>query len=342
MKHLNTYSCFSDAGEIKLPNQEELNVLIQSETEPILFLDSCVCLHIIKVVDYGKKATNVDLSKIIELKEYIAAHEVNISPMFGLLELSLKEGEINESKLMDFKHRIDFFKQIKLKDFKKFKYDFNKNYIILNEKPLSINIPPELHSSLKRSYCALLKIRSLSPKKLSKQSAIINIDTFLDWMINELDIILGIEYNLALNIFGGNTEFRSMIGLDCKQTDIKKKIKGSTWDIFHSKNASNSYNFNKILANKVYPIFMTNDTKLFRLFKNFKFSFAKDGDEISNTSSFYNSDFSYPHFDNTFLEYNNKKMIKLFIDRRDKTSLFDSGKIDTLIKQLEIENNILN
>lgn len=47
-------------------------------------------------------------------------------------------------------------------------------------------------------------------------------------MLNSLGFILGIKPKLAMNIFGGKTEFRKMISLDGKERLIKKLEKEIT------------------------------------------------------------------------------------------------------------------
>src|SRR5690606_33148219 len=132
--------------------------------EPIIFLDSCVCLHIIKVIDHGKLAKNVDFSRILALKEYIEKHpDIRINPFFAFLELCSQKGTFDKEKFQDFKLRIDFFEQIPLKIFKKFQYDFHRDILVvrnlsnINENPLEA-----VNQILKNSYCTLLKIRSIA------------------------------------------------------------------------------------------------------------------------------------------------------------------------------------
>jgi len=338
----NAYSCFSEKGQTDLPEISELLSAIQSNIEPIIFIDSCVCLHIIKVVDYGKKATNIDFSKILSLKEYLQDKPVKISPFFGLMELCLKDGTFDKIKFRDFKHRIDFFEQITFKEFKKFKYDFDRDYLIL--KDISLDLPNPFEAvapSLMNSYCALLKIRSLAKNSLTKDKAETNINLFLDWMINVLDSVRAVEYKLALNILGGNSVYRKMIGLDCKVTEVKKKLIGTAWDIHHSKTTANSFRLYQILGKNISPYFLTSDANLSNLFKNFNLRLIKDGGDNFNTSFILNSDFSFPHLGNDFIDRQNKKMMNIFVDRRNSTYEFDKVKVDKLIRELEIENEII-
>ncbi|MEI9956235.1 MAG: hypothetical protein WDM90_08020 [Ferruginibacter sp.] len=324
-----------------MPELEELQSFIQSEKEPIIFLDSCICLHIIKVVDYGKNATNIDFTKIIALKEYLTNKPIKLSPFFGIMELCIKDGALDENKLWDFKHRIDFFEQISLKEFKKFRYDFKRDYFILKEGQSKLVNPYQaIEPSLMNSYCALLKIRSLAINGLTKEAAEKNINSFLDWMVDELDNIRAIEYKLALNIFGGNTVFRKMIGLDCKQSEVKKRVKGTCWDIFNSKNTTNSFRLFEILERNITPFFLTSDANLFSIFKNFSLTLIKDGGENFTSSFLLNSDFAFPHLEEDFIDRQNKKTMEIFVDRHNINYEFDKKKVNQLIKHLEIENKL--
>lgn len=343
MKKLKTYSCFSEKGESKLPEFSEVVSILQSDIEPIIFLDSCVCLHIIKIVDYGKSAINIDFSKIIALKEYLSNKPIKISPFFGLMELCLKDDFFDRDKLRDFKHRIDFFEKIPLKEFKKFKYNFDKDYFIIKDIESDLPNPFEaFQPSLMNSYCALLKIRSLAKNSLKSETAEKNISTFFDWMADVLNSVRAVEYKLALNVFGGNSEYRKMIGLDSNIKDVKKKLMGTCWDIFHSKTTSNSFRLFELLGKNIAPYFLTSDANLFNIFKNFSLQLVKDGEGKFTSSFILTSDFSYPHLKDDFVDKQNEKMMNVFIDRRNIKYEFDEERISKLIKELEIENKLLD
>jgi hypothetical protein len=339
----NVYSCFSEEGQTNLPKISELLSIIQSNIEPVIFIDSCVCLHIIKVVDYGRKANNIDFSKIISLKEYLHDKPIKLSPFFGLMELCLKDGIFDKIKFRDFKHRIDFFDQIPLKEFKKFKFNFHKDYFIIKDISFDTLNPSEaLAPSLLNTYCALLKIRTLAKSNLSKDTAETNINLFLDWMINVLNSVRAAEYKIALNVFGGNSVYRKMIGLDSKGGDVKKKLLGTSWDIFHAKTTSNRFRLSQILGKSIWPYFLTSDSNLFNLFKNFSLRLIKDGGEDFTSSFLLNSDFSYPHLGIDFIDRQNKKMMNIFVERRNIINKFDKEKVDKLIIELELKNEIFN
>ncbi len=343
MESQSTYGCFSEKGQSNLPETDGLLSIIKSGVEPKIFIDSCVCLHIIKVVDYGKKATNIDISKILSLKEYLHNKPITISPFFGLLELCIKNGFFDRTKFRDFKNRIDFFEQIPLKEFRKFKYDFNRDFFVLKDISLDLSNPYKaIEPLIMNNYCALLKIRSIAKTNLAKEYAETNINTFLDWMAKDLNSIRAVEYKLALNIFGGNSIYRKMIGLDCKAYDVKKKLIGTSWDIFHAKTTSNSFRLFQMLNKNISPYFLTSDANLFNLFKNFSLTLIKDGGDSFTSSFLINSDFSFPHLGNDFIDKQNTKMLNVFIERRNSTYEFDKLKVDKLIKELELENEIIH
>lgn len=338
----NTYGCFSEKGEASLPSKEEISQKISDGLEPIIFLDSCVCLHIIKVIDYGQQATGVNVSRILALKEYLSKHpDIKISPYFGFMELCMCNGSFDKEKFKDFKYRIDFFEQIPFKKFRQFRYNFSHDFFIFKDPTLGMkNNYQHINELLKESYCALLKLRSLSIKGLSKNHAERNLTDFFDWMINDLDNIYGVEYKLAMNIFGGNTAYRKMIGLDNKPEDIKKKLIGSCWDIFHARNSSNSFRLFEMLGKNTSPYFLTSDTNLFNIFRGLSLTLIKDGGKNFTSSFIMGSDFNFPHLSKNFLEIQNGKMIEIFIKRRNHVKMSDKLKLGEMIEKLEIENGI--
>lgn len=337
------YNCFSENGEAALPNRTFINQCLQQGIQPVVFLDSCVCLHIIKVVDYGRSARNVDFTKIIALKEYIENHpDVSISPFFGFIELCSRENIFDTKKLQDFKYRVDFFFQIPLKNFKKLKYDFHRDFFIFTDvfQPPK-NLLSGLQTIFKTSYCALLKIRRIALKGVSKNSAEKNITEFINWMINDLDVARGLEYKLALNIFGGNTIFWKMIGLDSKQSDVRKIILGTCWDFFHSRYTTRRFEVSKILQENIHPFLLTSDGNLSNILKDFSLTIIKDGGDDFRSSFILNSNFSFPHFEDSFLDKLSEEMHEHFINRYNKERFFDERNVDNLIKELELENGIL-
>ena len=172
-KNRNThFYCFNEKGECDLPTLNQIDEAYSDGVEPVLFLDSNVCLNIIKLVDKGRYATNYNKDKVVNLKEYISKTGMNINAMFSVMELCQNNGVFDPDKAADFKYRIDFFKQIPLKYFKRFDYDYMRDFYIYKNVNFGHNdnwfgIEPKILFS----YCTLLKIRSLALKGVAKRHA---------------------------------------------------------------------------------------------------------------------------------------------------------------------------
>lgn len=212
-----------------------------------------------------------------------------------------------------------------------FDYDFNTKSLqsprfnsklikILNDERLNI------------SYAALLKINEISKNGLSANLAEKNITAFLDWMENELDIILGIEYSLALQIFGGNSKFRTMIRLGAKKHRVLSAARGTAWDLFHAKMSCNKEQLSQLVGHKVYPVFVTKDAGLYALISPKVGAYTKF--ESSKLSVLENN--NYPAgYSVGFIEYLNQRLLKLSLHRAGKYNSLDSEKVKSIIKILE-------
>jgi len=333
------YYCLTQKGEKKLPNQKEITEFHQSGIEPEIFLDSNVCLHIIKIVDYPKNPIGVNKERLIVLKEYISKHNIRINALFGLMELSYSKNIFDKDKFQDFKNRIDFFIQIPLKHFKKFNYNYLRDYQIFSQPKLKDNTTFfGLESFILSTYCVLLKIREISLSGLTKKDAKKNIFKLLDWMINDLKFMLGVEYKLGMNIFGGKTEFRKMIWLEGKQNLTQKKIMGSAWDITHSRFITNNEFLNKIVDKNIYVYYLTSDRHFYELIS--KYSITAIFKTKAGTTTMHNTNFDYPHFETEFIDEQNNKMIEIMGDRINKEPMYDRERILRLIDNLEKSNNI--
>lgn len=338
MKKSNYY-CFSEKGEVLLPNKLEINISIANGMKPIIFIDSCVCLQIIKLVDHGKKATEIDKEKIFNLKEYIQKNNIELSPLFGIMELCSRNENFDTQKFWDFKHRIDFFLLISLKNLKQMNYDFKRDYFKFKCDNMDLASPySNIKSFQLNTYSSLLKIRLIAKESLLKKDFEKNCNQLIDWMISDLKIVLGFEYKLGFSIFGGNTEFRKMLGIDLNPEKVKKILIGTTWDIFHSRFSTNSSMISKILNENLKPFFLTNDKNLFNLFKSIGLSMIIDGGEKFGSSFVFNSGIEYPNYDEKITENLNIKMVTLLIERFKNEYIFEEKNILNLIDKLEMSN----
>ena len=132
-----------------------------------------------------------------------------------------------------------------------------------------------------------------------------------------------------------------MIGLDDKSPLAKRKIKGSVWDIFHSRYCMHNANISKHLGENISAYFVTNDYNLFTLLSRYSLTGILDPGDDSGTTSWYNSDFDYPHLDDDFLEKHTEKMLGLMYDRLKIDFQYDNENLYKMISTLEKENDIL-
>lgn len=184
---------------------------------------------------------------------------------------------------------------------------------------------------LNPSYSAMLKICELSKKGLSAGWAEKNITAFLDWMEHELNIILGVDYSFALEIFGGNTKFRSMIKLGAGKQKILASARGAAWDMFHAKMSRNKNQLSYISGYKVYPLFVTNDQVLAELISPKVGSYEKSGrSQVSRVER--NNKLNYSE---GFWKYLDERLLKIKAERIGRNSSVDREKVKAIINVLE-------
>ncbi|ADR23464.1 hypothetical protein MATR_26840 [Marivirga tractuosa] len=329
---MNHFHYLSELGEIALPNQQKLTEISEKNEQPIIILDSCVCLDIITLIKH-KKSARVDKIKIFNLIEYIQKNNIEAIPIFALIELCYDKStfEIQEDKLWDIKNKIDFALKYPIKRLKKLNFDYNQNFIpSKNPKLLVTSIAP-LASNLNLYYAGLLKIREISNNGLKNELAEKNIQKFIQWMIN-LDLFLGLEYSLALAIFGGDSKLRSMIKLGSTPEKVIKSLWGSAWDLFHARISCNAPELNKIFQKSTYPIFATRDYALYKLMaphveNNIRYNSSKLTLRTKN---------EYPkHYSSEFINELNKTILQTSVDRIDKPIIYNHSKINSIIRELE-------
>jgi hypothetical protein len=324
----------SELGEVFLPNRTEIDKINSVDNRNLLvLLDSCVCLDIVNFVKY-KKSAQVDKSKIFNLIDYIQKNNVQTTPIFALAELCYDRRTLvlKEDKLWDIKNKIDFALRFPIKKLKQFNFDYDKNYQVYSKtKTIKKSIEP-LMINLKFYYAGLLKIREIASQGLKKEHAEKNIISFIDWMTTDLGILLGLEYCLALEVFGGNTKFLKMIKLDSTPEKAKKAMWSTSWDLFHARMSCNRSQLDKMVGKKTHPIFVTKDYDLYKLMA----PHVKHSIKFSHTKINITTENSYPnHFSNSFMEKLNEKIIKLSIDRIEQKLNKDNEKINLIIQNLE-------
>ena len=326
----------SDLGKISLPAESEISQLSAVKDEHvILVLDSCVCFDIISLIK-GKEASISDKEKIFNLIGYAQNNKIRHFSLFALLESCYNRNtlEIQTDKFNEFWKIIDFAFQHPVARLKKFDYNFNTDSqgLSLNPGYSSDLIKSLTEQILNPSYAAMLKICEISKKGLGANRAEKNLTAFIDWMENDLNIILGVDYSLARDIFGGNSKSRSMIKLGAGKKKILAAAMGTAWDILHAKMSRNKKQLSFLLNDKVYPVFVTKDQILSELISPKVNSYEKSG--ISQLSRLQTSNSPLSYSDD-FMKYLNERLEKIGLERMGKNASVDTEKVKSIIKILE-------
>lgn len=268
---MDNFHFVSDYGKRQLPTKSEIEQILENQGENVLLiLDSSICLDIVNLVKHKKNA-HCDKGKIFSLINFIQKNEVEYFTLYALLELCYDRNtlKIQSDKFFDFKNMIDYVFQYPLKKIKRFDYNFHTDCLFFSNTEIKSDaLKLIIDENINLYYAGLLKICEIGQKGLNRTKAEENIQEFINWMESDLNVILGLEYYLALEIFGGNNKLKSMIKLDSSKEKILKATWGTAWDLFHSKMSINKEQLSQLVDRKVYPIFATKDSYLFSLISN--------------------------------------------------------------------------
>lgn len=325
----------SDLGKISLPTKEQIATRKKETGEEIIFvLDSSVCIDIRNLIKWKSDAKS-DKNKIFNLIEYVQKNNLEWFPLFALIEscYDRKTLEIKADELTDFNNKIDFAFYYPLKELKKFKFFIERDFIAYRGKLKKTDTSKIIIQDMVNIYyAALLKIALISKNGLSAKMAERNINEFIDWMINDLDVILGFEYTLALQIFGGNSRFQSMIKVGGTKEKIMKATWSTAWDMLHARMSCNIDQMSLLVSRKVYPIFVTKDATLYDLLSPEIKYYIREGK--SKFSILEQKNYP-PHYSDEIMENINNKIFQLISKRKGIEPKVDANRIKILISLLE-------
>lgn len=307
------------------------------EKKTLLVLDSSVCLDIVSVIN--KKYINKDSKKkVFELIEYSQKKSTPIFEILALLELTLDKStyKLNRNKFFDLFYKLKFAFQFPVKRLKKNDFDYSINFNPPENKNVRDDFTPIIEQILV-FYCALLKIREIASKGLEKQKSQKNILEFLNWMNTELKLILGLEYQLAIQIFGGNSEFNSMIKVHSTKEKALKYLWATAWDLQHARFSRNSNQLSEMVNEDINSMFVTNDKRLYELISpQIEFATEFNRSKISLTTGEENYP---PHFDDEFMKKLNEMIFDISKKRVSEKVVYPK---DDYIKKLilDMEKNV--
>ncbi len=326
----------SELGETKLPDQMEIaRLFAETGQEVMLVLDSSVCLDITDLIR-KKQSSNADKVKVFSLVEYVQKTKVSWTPLCALIEscYDRETFDIKEEKLWDIKNKLDFAFAYPSKLLKKFAYNYETDYRIKEKRKLGINSIKPLTENLNCYYAALLKIQEMANVSLKQEAAEKNIEHFVDWMVNELGILLGPEYSLAIRIFGGDNDFRSMLKINASKETTLKAAWGTAWDLFHSRISRNRIQLLGLLGKNVHPIFVTKDGRLFNLLAPHVEADIRN--QFSRLTLTDKNEYP-PHYSHEFIDRLNRKILNLGVERFSEGATINDEKVNSIIRKLEAE-----
>lgn len=326
----------SDKGKISLPNKFEIEKHFEETGEQIiLVLDSCVCIDVVKLVNWKAEAKS-EKTKIFNLIDYVQKNDIMFLPIFALIESCYDREtlKIKSEKLFDYNSKIQFAFEFPLKKFKRYQYNFEYDFYAVRPNTSSEEAAElVIESRVNIYYAGLLKISQIAQKYgLSQNKAERNIEFFVDWMEKELDCFLGFEYTLAVNIFGGNSQYGSMLKINSSKQSIIRAAWATAWDLFHAKMSINGELVSKLIDKKAYPIFVTKDNNLFNLMSPYVHLYVRRGfKKVTITKNT-----SYPPFYKyEFIERLNDRMTDFSLNRFERDVQIDYNKVKIIIEKLE-------
>ncbi|QBA19745.1 hypothetical protein EU348_00615 [Chryseobacterium indologenes] len=233
----------------------------------------------------------------------------------------------------DYYNKLYFAFNTPIEKFKTLDFDYYRDFYVENDTQVDKNIVKSIiESRVNPFYAGLLKICEIAQRGLGQNRAEKNVEEFFSWMENDLGFMLGSEYRLAIQIFGGNSEYRKMLRFGSKKEIILKEAMKTAWDIFHSKVSTNNELLSELVSRNVRAIFVTKDAKLSDLLA------PKIGEyiRVSNTKVSLIDLEDYPKiYSQDFITKMNKKTAKLGRERLFRQDDINDDYVKSLITDLE-------
>ena len=323
-----SYNCIDEAGLRSLPDTSELNSFRKKGLYPVMALDSSVCLDIVKFIDNKQKLSDIERHMVESFLVYQNIVDIDVIGGLGIFELALGGRELK----LDCKRFSDYGSKLLLALKLSNENLFKDIYVNKDLKGIDIiDKHHELLPLLKASYASLLKIRLLAKRGTNQRNSFILLQEFTDWLKNDLDCIMGLELELAKNIFGGNSELQPLLGKDSSLLD---DLWGTAWDFFHYRIACLYSCLFAIDGIPQKSFFITKDNKLTRLLKYLQIeAIVKQEHELIGV--FISSTKEYNHFKGQRSRLGAFER-ELFISRAKQYN----GKIIDLNKLEEMKNEL--
>lgn len=313
-----TFSVISESGKTNLFSEVKLNKIREDNFIPELYLDANICLDFVQYADNNLKSSELS-NNIQALIAYSQLNKLETKTDYGIMELCMNDilNGFNSKKFKNFKTKISYVLTLP--------FDLHTNLIriqenrFLDSEPLPSNREMAQFLSITTvSYLSLLKIFGLAKSHPpSAQTYLKNIESYLTWCDEELDTSMGLEIDLAFEVFGGNSQLWKMLGLQKSnyETLVPPNILSTAWDLTHIRQIGFDLNRNVKL------FLITRDKSLLNLFQDFALQsklYLKNDLEVVSTINKMRIPFNQERLQenglellNTFLKKRQGKLYKL-------------------------------
>lgn len=221
------YSYFDANGPRAIPSRiEVLELASQHGIVTALLADANVCLDLVGLSTQTLQPAMHD--KVRAFVAGIEASGADVIPGFGLVELSLDRA----SWKIDAKKLESIQRQVTLAiDSAPGRVAQRGSSAAKEEAPPDVNMFSSFVPTLKIFYASLLRIALISGTALNRDSAVRNLQEFLQWLTQDLNCVSVLSLQAAVAIFGGDSLARKLIGVGKAQPSLED-VWGGAWDLF--------------------------------------------------------------------------------------------------------------
>lgn len=255
--------------------QGYMNLINDYSSHVLFFIDSNVLIDMNEYIYRAEKVSKPHTKLNIFFHNIIFSHSI-IIPQFAALEVSIKRGGLLKA-IREYKRLLDSVNDLVKRHFKT---DFKSVYpqIVGDEVEEEIYVAPykiDYYAEWRKFrliYANVLKIRKIVTNNgISDSTFIGNLEEYLAWKRDSLDVHSAISQHFALAIFGGLSGFDKLVNNDRKRNLSANQNCGNTaYDLYL---LTNFY----LISQKLIScgqidkcIFIMNDEKLFSIAKEMK------------------------------------------------------------------------
>jgi len=194
-----------------------------------IMLDANLCLDLALFAE--GRLTEPLRTEIATFLERLTITGVDTLPGFGLAELSLQRHEwtIDDRRLRSLEAAISHSLELPATEIQRFLGAEARSFRVSDEPPLEVGLVVPL---LKLFYLCTLKMHAIARKGLSRDRAFPAVVEYLEWAMGDLDVNVVLSLQVALALFGGDSQARRFLAL-ANSNASSAPLWGAAWDMLH-------------------------------------------------------------------------------------------------------------